>query len=165
MSSIALAHSLSPALMSHPVSNASWDKHITQRMVACGLTRSFDKPAVSITMAIRVLCTSRAAVPARAMLLPIVCCTKPLLTSVYAGCRKTVASSDVCGQSWRRYRPPTTKPPGHWAPEGRWTRTLACRVSVMAAARPLRQVLVAGSLEDVRDQPGQGSALLVGPAL
>ena len=82
MSSIALAHSLSPALMSHPVSSANWDKHITQRMVACGLTRSFDKPAVSISMAIRVLCTSRAAVPARARLRPIVCCTKLLLTSV-----------------------------------------------------------------------------------
>ena len=59
----------------------------------------------------------------------------------------------------------TTKPPGQKAPEGRWTRTLACRVSVMAAARVLRQGSVARSLEDVGDQSGEGTAVLIGSTL
>jgi hypothetical protein len=67
----------------------------------------------------------RAAVPARARLRRMECCTKPCLTSVWAGCRKTAAASDAGGQCRKRFRLETTKTPGQWAPGGRWTRTLA----------------------------------------
>jgi len=56
----------------------------------------------------------------------------------------------------------TTKPPGQWAPEGRWTRTLAFRVSVMAAAMVQRQGSVSGRhLQQMTDQVAERSAFAV----
>ena len=53
------------------------------------------------------------------------------------------------------------KTTGQKAPEGRWTRTLVCRVSVMAVAGMLRQGLAGGHLQQVRDQIGKTPPLLI----
>ena len=60
--------------------------------------------------------------------------------------------------------PDTTNPQavGAW---GCWTRTLACRVSVMAAARWLRRALAGGHLQQVRREIAQRAALSVGSLL
>ena len=99
--------------------------------------------------------STRPAVPARARLRRMECCTKACLTRESAGCRKAAAASDVCGQSWRRRRPTLNKNP---RPVGAWgslDADLGFRTSVMAAAGMLRQgftTAIKGSGKDTSPQ-------------